>query len=400
MTMFDRLGVLLDRRRVLAYAAMLLAAEIAVSGYFVAATHGLLRPNTAPVTTDFVSFYAAGALANAGTPQLAYHPAEHFAAEQQAREPGIEYNYFYYPPVFLLLCALLARLPYIAAYLTFEGLTASLYLWVMTRILDDAGWAVIIAVLAFPVVFWNFGWGQNGFLTAALFGAGTLFLERRPVLAGICFGTLCYKPHFGLLIPIALAGGRHWCAFAAAAASSLGLIALSFAVFGAPTWHDFLASAMASPTTYETGGAKFTAFVTPFGAAMLVGGNLAFAYAIQVVATVVTIGLVAFAWSRRLSLPVRASILASATLVALPLALFYDLLLAGVAAAWLCRSESKLLPAERLVIAACYLALVDPVEIACHSHVPIAAIAALAILAIAVGNMLREARASERHAPR
>src|SRR5580704_15710207 len=156
MIMFDRLGALLDRRRVLAYSAMLLAAEIAVSGYFVAATHGLLRQNTTPVTTDFVSFYAAGALADAGTPQLAYHPAEHFLAEQQAREPGIEYNYFYYPPVFLLLCALLARLPYIAAYLVFEGLTAALYLWVMTRILEDTGWAVIIAVLAFPVVFWNF----------------------------------------------------------------------------------------------------------------------------------------------------------------------------------------------------------------------------------------------------
>src|ERR1700759_3347966 len=98
MTMFDRLGELVARRRVLAYTAMLLAAEIVVSGYFVAATHDLLRPNTAPVTTDFVSFYAAGALADAGTPQFAYHPAEHFLAEQQVREPGIEYNYFYYPP--------------------------------------------------------------------------------------------------------------------------------------------------------------------------------------------------------------------------------------------------------------------------------------------------------------
>ena len=391
MTMFDRLGALLDRRRVLAYAAILLAAEIAVSGYFVAASHGLLWPNTTPVTTDFVSFYAAGTLTNDGTPQLAYHKEEHFRAEQRVREPGIEYNYFYYPPVFLLLCALLARLPYIAAFLVFEGLTATLYLWVMTRILDDASWAAIVAVVAFPVVFWNFGWGQNGFLTAALFGAGTLLLERRPILAGVCFGAVCYKPHFGLLIPIALASGRHWRAFAAAAVSSTGLVMLSLAAFGVATWRDFLSSALVSPTTYETGGAKFTAFATPFGATMLVAGNLTLAYAIQAVVTLAMIGLVISIWRRRSSLPACAAILASATLVALPLALFYDLLLAGVAVAWLHRSEPGLLPAERLVLAACYLGLLDPVEIARHTHVPVAAMAALAVLAIAVRHAFHEA---------
>ena len=31
--------------------------------------------------------------------------------QQAATEPGIGYNYFYYPPVFLLICGLLARLP-------------------------------------------------------------------------------------------------------------------------------------------------------------------------------------------------------------------------------------------------------------------------------------------------
>jgi len=41
-------------------------------------------------------------------------------------------------------------------------------------------------------------------------------LERRPVAAGLLFGLLCYKPHFGLLVPVALASGGYWRSFAAA----------------------------------------------------------------------------------------------------------------------------------------------------------------------------------------
>jgi len=396
MALLERLGRLLDRRRVLAYSAMLLAAEIIVSGYLVAASYGVFRPTSGPVTTDFVSFYAAGSLADSDAPERAYHPADHFRAEQQAREPGIEYNYFYYPPVFLLLCAVLARLPYIVAFFIFEGVTLALFLLVMTKILGEAGWAPIVIVLAFPVVFWNFGWGQNGFLTAGLIGAGTLLLDRRPILAGLLFGAVCYKPHFGLLIPVALASGRHWRAFAAASVSVIALVVLSVAVFGTATWRDFFTSALASHATYETGGAKFSAYVTPFGAVMLIGGSLAVAYAVQAVAAIAAISLVVFIWSRGLSLPLRAATLIAATLVAVPLALFYDLLLAAIAVAWLCRSENGLRPTERAVLAACYLVFVYPVDIARVLHLPIAPAAAFAVLIITASHAFREVQNERR----
>src|ERR1700733_10719080 len=114
--MLDRFGAFLGRRRILEYSAMLLAAEIAISVYFVAASYNAFHNQTEPVTTDFVSFYASGSLVDAGTPNLVYHQPEHFKAEQQAREPGIKYNYFFYPPIFLIICAALAFLPYIAAF--------------------------------------------------------------------------------------------------------------------------------------------------------------------------------------------------------------------------------------------------------------------------------------------
>ncbi len=40
----------------------------------------------------------------------------------------------------------------------------------------------------------NLGHGHNGFLTAALFGFALVQLDRRPIVAGILFGLIAYKP--------------------------------------------------------------------------------------------------------------------------------------------------------------------------------------------------------------
>src|SRR3984893_794966 len=136
-----------------------------------AGTPGLIVPLAKPTSTDFVSFYAAGSLADAGTPQLAYDRAEHYSAEERATAVGIDYNFFFYPPPFLLLCAILARLPYIAAFLIFEAASLALYLFVARRMLGDRDRAILVCLLASPPVLWAVGLGQNAFLTAGLFGA-------------------------------------------------------------------------------------------------------------------------------------------------------------------------------------------------------------------------------------
>ena len=106
-----RNGDWLDRRRMRLFAAVLLAAQIGFFLFVVAGTHGWIVTLTGPTTTDFVSFYAAGVLADTGTPALAYHQAAHLAAEENVTAAGIQYQFFYYPPVYLILCAVLAQLP-------------------------------------------------------------------------------------------------------------------------------------------------------------------------------------------------------------------------------------------------------------------------------------------------
>jgi alpha-1,2-mannosyltransferase len=382
----------LDRQHLVTCGAVLLAFEVLLFLFVVAGTHGLIVPLSRPTTTDFVSFYAAGELADAGTPQLAYDRGAHFAAEQRAIAKGISYNTFNYPPVFLMWCAVLARMPYLTAFVVFEAATLAGYLLVATRILACAATDLIL-LLAFPPVFWTVGLGQNAFLTAALFGAATLLLERRPVIAGLLFGGLCYKPHFAVLVPVALAAGRHWRVLAAFLLSSLGLVSASILWFGWSTWHAFLIAAAASVDFYQSGAVAFANFATAFGAVRLLAGSATLAYSVQAIVAIAAGALVAAVWHRGHSLPVRAATLAAATLVAVPLALFYDLMLASVAGLWLLRDDTRpLLPqGAKWALAGLYAISLNPRALGEHWHLPAGPLISLTLFALVAIVARREA---------
>lgn len=372
-------------------AALLFAFQLAGFLFIVAGTHGWITPLDRPVTTDFVSFYAAGALADAGKPRLAYDQAAHYAAEEAATAPGVEYRFFNYPPVFLILCAALAHLPYLAAFLLFEAATLGLFLAVACRIAGDCSLGAIVVLLAFPMVYWTLGLGQNAFLTAGLFGAATLLIERRPVVAGLLFGAICYKPHFGLLIPFALAAGGNWRAFGAATVAVAVLVLVSAAVFGIDTWDAFLGAFTASPQTYQSGRILFDGFVSPFGAVRLLGGSPSLAYGIQAVAALVAAGAVFAAWRRGLSLPVRAAVLTSGTLVAVPVALLYELMLGAIAGAWLVRADPA---ANKLPLALLFVALLPARWLSQALQLPVCPVIALVLFAITLWRAWQEMAAA------
>ena len=393
------LSTFLDRRRIFLCCAVLLALQLGIFGFIVAGTHGWIVPLARPTTTDFVSFYAAGALANEGNPALAYDHAAHLAAEERVTGAGIEYQFFNYPPVFILLCAALARLPYLVAFILFEVATLALYLLIACRILGERGGTALVALLAFPLVFWNIGLGQNAFLTAGLFGAATLLIDRRPIVAGLLFGALCYKPQFAVLVPLALAAAGQWRAIAAAGASAAALVLASLALFGAGTWQGFLATVAASPAMYESGRILFAGMANSFGAARLLGAGAPLAYALQAAVSLIAAGVVVVVWRRPLSLPTRAATLAAASLVAAPLALLYDLMLGTIAAAWLVRdaNSSSAWPWQKLALAAVYLFLFEMSAVLAADrgfldrwHVPAFPLAAVVLFAIAGARAWRE----------
>jgi hypothetical protein len=339
------------RRRFGRWCSVLLAAEVMVFGFLAAGVHGWIVPLDRPVSTDFVSFYAAGRLADSGAPALAYDPATLQAAEEAATEPGAPHQFFYYPPVFLLLAAPLARLPYLAAFVTFQAASLGLLLLALRRIAGP-GWTV--PALAFPATFWTLGLGQNAFLSAALFGGGLFLLQRRPMQAGLLLGALCYKPQLALFVPVALAAGGHWRALTAAASSAAALVGASLAAFGAATWLAFLDAFAQAPALYQSGRIDFSGMVTVAAAARLLGAAAPPAGWMQGAALAVAACVVAWGW-RRGTAEARPAILLAATAAAAPLLLLYDLMLAGLAAAFLVRRRRRLAPAEGTVLATVFL---------------------------------------------
>jgi hypothetical protein len=376
----------LTRERAVAWSIIFLVEEALIVLFLALWQHGVFSPVPHPPSSDFVSFYAAGKLVLAGTPALAYDHVAHHLAEQQATAASAGYQYFFYPPVFLLLCAVLATLPYFVAYALFQVATLIPFILMMRAVLDDKGWGWLPALLAFPAVFWTLGVGQNAFLTAALFGGFTLLVDRRPASAGALLGLLCYKPHFGLLAPIALAAGRRWRAFAAALATIAALVGLTILLFGWTTWAAYLAAFAGSNRIYESGAIDFAGIETPFGAARLLGLAPATAYAAQLCSALAMAGLVALVWQRRMSQPLRCASLLGATLLAVPLALLYDKLLLLVAIGWLLREAraTGFLPWEKLVLLLTWPASLITWVVGAGLHLPLGPAITAAVLLLCV----------------
>lgn len=190
---------------------------------------------------DFLCMYEAARAAITGEVDRLYDFVrfnEHLAAEY----PGVPFHSWSYPPTMLLLLAPLGLLPYGAAFALWQGGTLALCLWAcwpdaqtaergrMTRIL------VVAAIVVAPATWLNLFGGQNGFLIAALFIGGFRLLKTKPLLAGVLFGLLTVKPHFGIVIPFALVLLRAWPAIASAAATAIGLAGLSLLAFGVAPW--------------------------------------------------------------------------------------------------------------------------------------------------------------------
>jgi alpha-1,2-mannosyltransferase len=383
----------LTRGRVFALGQALLLAEVTVLVLLALWQHGVLTNQPSATSSDFVSFYAAGKLALAGTPALAYDQAAHFLIEQRFSVAGAPYQYFFYPPVLMLLFAPLALLPYYVAFYVFEFVTLAAFLLVMRCILRQPGWIWVAPVLAFPAVFWTLGLGQNAFLTAALFGGFTVLIDRRPVLAGVALGLLCYKPHFGLLAPVALLAGGHWRAILAAGVTVAALAGLSFMLFGIEAWSAYLAAFAGSDAVYSSGRIDYAGIVTPFGAARLLGLSAPASYLTQAIVSTTMAVVVAAAWRNGTSHPVRGATLLAATLLAVPLALLYDRVLLLVAMGWVIRDGRRdgFLPWEKIALLGVYVASLGEYAIASAWRLPIGPAISAVVLLIAMRRLAKSA---------
>ncbi len=296
----------------------------------------LLDAQGRPIANDFVNVVAAGRLAPDGTPAAAYDWPTHKQAE--IRVIGHDFaNYYgwHYPPPFLFVAAALATLPFVAAAIVSLLVSLAAYVAALWSILGRSG---VFVALGFPAAIWNVTAGQNGFLTAALIGGMLGLLERRPALAGVCLGLLTYKPQFGLLFPLALIADRRWITILVAAATAIGLAALSWLAFGSASWQAFVHwMPITSQVVLGEGHADFDRLQSVFGLIRAHGGGEMLAWTIQAALSVALAVALVMLWRSRTPFDLKAAALAAGTLVVTPYVYMYDLVVLAVAVAFLLR---------------------------------------------------------------
>jgi alpha-1,2-mannosyltransferase len=385
-----RSGEWLTRERIRMVAVAVLLASAGGFLYLVVTATGGVDLQGRPIGTDFSNVYAAGTYVLEGNFQAPFDSVQQFAREQAIFGAATQFYGWHYPPYFLFVAAALAWMPYGLALFVWQAVTLGLYLLAIRTILssfrgaptgparsgrpDDrlranpesittglqgqapnsslwrrwlwipdsryaasgmtADW--LLLALAFPAVLINVGHGHNGFLTAALLGGGLVILDRRPLLAGILFGLMAYKPQFGLMIPIALAAGGYWRTFAAAAVTAVLLTLLTTLVFGVQVWQAFFVGAEFTRTVVlEQGDTGWHKIQSIFSWARMWGAPVPLAYAIQGAATLVFAMASAWLWHGKAPYPLKAAGLCLAAVLATPYTLDYDMMVLAPAIAFL-----------------------------------------------------------------
>jgi hypothetical protein len=383
------LGTLADgswvtRERVRLVAAIALAIFVAAIVYALATAHGTLDPQGRPLGTDYSNVHAAGLMALDGHAAQAWDWAAHHRVQQALHgDPNVPFYGWHYPPPFLLVAGLLALLPYLAALFVWQAATLAAAAATLRAIVP--GRTALLAALGAPVVFICLGHGHNGLLTAALFGGGLLLLDRRPFLAGLLFGCLIYKPQFALLLPPLLLVAWKWRAIAGAFVSAAALTGLTLAIWGWPVWQAFLDSLpLTRRVVIEAGTTGWEKIHSPFAMVRMWGGGTAPAYAVQAVATLVSIGLVLWL-ARKARPPERNAAALAAALISTPYALDYDFVLLGIAIAFLAADGLKrgFLPWEKTLLVLVWIAPLFARQLAAAALIPLGQATAVIVLALA-----------------
>ncbi len=239
------------------------------------------------------------------------------------------YNPFPYPPTLLLLLGPLGRFSLGTAYWFFMVPSFALYIFAV-----GAGrwreWQWPLGAAIAPATGITIISGQTGFLAGALMIGGLRLAASRPILSGVLFGLLAYKPQLGVLVPVALVAAGLWRTIAAAAATVVVCIVASSLVYGVGLWPLFAHSIF----EYAGGFHPVAAYMpTIYANAIMFGAPPLAAMAVQLCVTVPVACLV---WRAFRDGPTaRASaLLLIGTFLATPHAFNYDMPMLTPAIIW------------------------------------------------------------------
>ena len=318
--------------RLALYSCILLFCYVSVFSYCLVREFAGQSRIASPIGVDFGVYYTTGRMVLSGDIENIYNvPIHHAALEENLNRTLPFYLPWLYPPSFLFIVVPISILPYPVALIIWGILTFALALYALYLLVPKIRSLALIAC-GVPGVFMNLRWGQNGFLNTALIGFGIYFLESNPMLAGLMFGLLTYKPQIALFSFIMLFITKNWKALGWAIVFSVLSVALSGAIFGFDTWVNFLQSLSNSSTEIlESNWFKFAEILPSLLVTLrLAGLNSGLSYAvIGVVGVIVTLAARwIFMHTNRITL--KGAVLVLGTFLVMPYFVQYDLMLLSI----------------------------------------------------------------------
>lgn len=315
----------LDRKRVEDYARLMAFLYIpGLAFLLLVATDQVSFPRDS-TGTDFQSFWTA---ANMWLDRSNPYDLAAFSA----RQSGSIYA-FLYPPPFLVLLLPLGLMPYEMAFLAWVALGVVVFTLTACQ-LSPSIWPV----LAFPPLLINAAHGQNGAITAALFVAASLNVEKRQFYAGVLLGCMIIKPHLALLFPVAFLAWKRWKTIAGGIVGAAACTGISLVVLGPQSWVDFISMGGEARELLQQNAMLLPKLVSLFGIIRAPGGSLWLAYGLQSVAALTAAYCVIKA---RDDLQFGMAVVAAGAVITTPFIYSYDLLILIVPLIWLAQDGAR-----------------------------------------------------------
>jgi hypothetical protein len=194
------------------------------------------------VGRDFLNFWMYGRAAPTADPGRYYDLAEYHRVLEALLGPNYPGQNWSYPPSVFFIAAPFGQLGYLPALLVWTILGGALFFAVSRHHIADN--RVLVALILSPAAILCVISGQSSLITAAMLVTIFVWLDRRPIAAGILIGLVTLKPQLGILFPVMLIASGRWRVFASASVAALALAAATALVFGPQVWVDFIAKGL------------------------------------------------------------------------------------------------------------------------------------------------------------
>lgn len=244
---------------------------------------------------------------------------------------------FHYPPTILLVLGPLGAMPVTLAYPLMMGVSVSLLLVALLRIIPDL--RTVIFALGTPLILNSLIYGQWSFLFAALMAFALIPVARGRAPHPLSTALFVMKPTLGLALPLAFIFAPHrWRTMGHVIALVLALILGSAMIYGVEAWVSYGAALSASKHFLMEGLDSLASHSTTLGTVLQFNGMpSATARALQWIFTSGILVVVAFVLRSSARGDLKASSIAAGTVLAAPYLMAYDLALLVPAAAFFVR---------------------------------------------------------------